>query len=187
VIARGRVVTSLPGVRLDSVEIRLRTLARPGSGYAYRTTPHASGRFEVGGSYAGDACLYVDLTEDSPVTARALPDLRLPARDPVVVELIAGIEVSGLVVDATTGAPLPGATLAFQSPARPARLAPNKVGVSDARGRYRFRSPSGSLSVVLISPPKGYACPPENPPSVSFEAPEGRERILAPPLMLIKE
>lgn len=80
----------------------------------------------------------------------------------VVVVLQAGMVVAGQVLD-SRGVPVPGASLHFEDPGRPAseegtHHLPGHDPASDAEGRFRFADvPAGSRLACALAPGRGYA------------------------------
>src|SRR5690606_20245709 len=77
-----------------------------------------------------------------------------PAPDALLVELVSGTRLPGFVIDAATGAPLPGARVRRFTDGDPARTQrylpdPGCVAESDANGRFTMeRVPSGSMYLI---------------------------------------
>jgi RNA polymerase sigma factor (sigma-70 family) len=97
----GRVVTRLPGVSLDGIEILLQG-ENASTGQSARTSTDAQGRFEFAGLAAGRVNIFPGQPEDSPWTARAVVGLELRPGETAQAEpeLIRGAVVEGRVVRA---------------------------------------------------------------------------------------
>ena len=74
----------------------------------------------------------------------------------VTIELIRGVEVEGTVVAQGTGTPVEGAQVGVYGPFRPRTSAMTIGAMTDARGRYHYRLPSGETYFYVMGPPDGF-------------------------------
>jgi protocatechuate 3,4-dioxygenase beta subunit len=156
----GRVVTRLPGVKVDRLDVVLYgaepfgLFHRGGVRFAGDAPPKEAeartdeeGRFEFDGLVGERADIFLrDYWKDGPWTYRPVIDRELkPGRViEVEFELVAGALAEGRVVDAGTGKPRVGISVYVAGP----DLMPG-VTVTDKDGRYRFRLPPGRAEFSL--------------------------------------
>ncbi len=119
----------------------------------------ADGRFTFDGLDEGTINVVVHGDgENKDWTYRAAKDvnLTLGATSEVTLELIRGVEIAGTVVAQGTGAPVEGAQVGVYGPFRPRTSAMTLRAMTDARGRYRYRLPSGETYFYVMGPPHGF-------------------------------
>jgi beta-lactamase regulating signal transducer with metallopeptidase domain len=188
----GRVVTKLPGVRVSGLMASYQESHAPG---AYRPTSNfgatvwtdADGRFAFDGLSAGTINVVGGGDgENKDWTYRAAKDVNLVpgATSEVTLELIRGVDVEGTVVAQGTGAPLAGAQVGVHGPCRPRTSAMIMTVTTDARGRYRFRLPSGESYFYISGPPSGYTRLSGEGSSRTVTIPDGATSHTVPPIEL---
>ncbi len=146
---QGRIVTNLPGVNVAGLRIGLQN-TNDSVGVWRDGWTDAEGRFVMRGLPEGRFNLFpmdLDARGDGPWTYRAVEYLRLRSgrTAEAEIELIAGVMVTGRVVDAQ-GKPAVGAGVGMYGPARPRSGAAILRAMPDERGVYRFRLPPGETT-----------------------------------------
>ncbi len=148
VLASGRVTSRLKGVLLENIVVYARLYSRddarpPLEAPIGSTVPgitDAQGYFQVEGSISGPGYAFVARQPADSWTFRPLSSITLPAREPLEIELIEGVTVTGRIVRA--GVPAAGAmvTMALTKLAScPEVYSPYHQGVTDKQGRFTFR------------------------------------------------
>lgn len=120
-------------------------------------------------------------------TYRSVKDLKLePGRtSAATIELIEGVEVTGLVKAEKGDRPVAGAEVAVYGPFRPKTGAATTTHPTDAEGRYRFRLPAGETDLSIFSLPEGYLPVNQRPEGHrTVTIPEGG-RFEVPPLVAV--
>jgi protocatechuate 3,4-dioxygenase beta subunit len=188
----GRVVTKLPGVSVSGLGAYYQSSRSSGT---YRPTTNseaevrtdAEGRFTFDG--LGEGAINVVINgdgENKDWTYRAAQDVSLTpgATSEVTIELIRGVEVEGTVVAEKTREPVEGAQLGVYGPYRPRSSAMTIAAVTDARGRYHYRLPSGETYLYVMGPPKGFARLSGEGSSRTVTIPDGASKYEVPPIEL---
>jgi beta-lactamase regulating signal transducer with metallopeptidase domain len=153
----GRVVTSLPGVRVSGLKASFQTP------HVYPVMTNVSpehvltdadGRFHFDGLNEGSVNVFVLGEGEQDWTYRAGKDVLLtPGKSSfVTIELIRGVVVEGTVVAKETNDPAQGLWVSVKGPLRPRTGAFTSMIRTDARGRYRFRLPPGETDFHVIGP-----------------------------------
>ena len=106
------------------------------------------------------------------------------ATSEVTLELIRGVEVEGTVVAQGTGAPVEGAQVGVYGPFRPRTGAMTTGATTDARGRYRYRLPSGETYFYVMGPPTGFTRLSGEGSSRTVTIPDGASSYEVPPIEL---
>ena len=160
---QGRVVTKLPGVSVSGLKVMYQS-SRPrqdrpshDSNFGETVITDAEGRFVFDDLNEGTINVFVmEPDENVAWTFRAAQDVELKSgwTKAVKLELIAGVEVEGTVV--TSGPTGRGrrARHVRPLPAQDRRM--TRGAKTDARGRYRYRLPSGETYFYVMGPPTGY-------------------------------
>jgi hypothetical protein len=163
----GRIVTRLPGVKVDSLHLVMYGAQsfhsfHPGGARfgaetwsEFETRTDEEGRFEFDGRIGKRADIFLrDYQGTGRWTYRPIVDRELKPRRviEVEIELIAGVLAEGRVVDAETGEPLHDVSACVAGP--------NQAldgTTTDKDSRYRFRLPPGRADFSLCgSLPLGY-------------------------------
>jgi len=147
----------------------------------------ADGRFVFDGLNEGTVnVVVVGDGENKDWTYHAAKDVNLTpgATSEVTLELIRGVEVEGTVVAQGTGAPLEGAQVGVHGPVRPRTSAMTVGARTDARGRYRFRLPSGETYFYVSGPPDGFTRLSGDGSSRTVTIPDGAPSYEVPPIEL---
>ncbi|WP_337176928.1 carboxypeptidase regulatory-like domain-containing protein [Paludisphaera sp.] len=186
----GKVVSNVPGVDLSGLRAwyqasRGAAGASPPGANSWGEAPvDADGRFMLDGLEAGSVNVFVGGEgEAASWTYRAVENLPLElGRDAdATIELIEGVEVSGLVTT-EDDRPIPGAKVAVYGPLRPRSGAATISRPTDADGRYRFRLPAGETYFYIFSLPEGDARGAERGHR-TVTIPDGVARFEVPPLL----
>ncbi|MCA9076364.1 MAG: carboxypeptidase regulatory-like domain-containing protein [Planctomycetaceae bacterium] len=160
-VIEGRVVTSLEGVSVQGLKIRLQCglelLTADGSGVVPLTLQpdtmtDREGRFRFDGLAAGRAnIILVDHEACPPWTYHAICNISIREGEttPAEIELISGTLVEGQVVD-PYGQPLPDVQVSLTGFHRPKIGNDLLLTTTGPDGKYRFRLPSGSGSVFAV-------------------------------------
>jgi hypothetical protein len=149
----GRVVTKLPGVTLAGLKIGLQSTQNSGQIWRESRTD-AEGRFEMRGLPEGNGNIFLfDHPSDGAWAYRAIDSLPLHPGETAeaTLELIEGVLVEGLVVEADSDDPIAGTSVAMYGPARPRSGAAVLTAKTDEKGRFRFRLPPGGTQFYLYS------------------------------------
>jgi beta-lactamase regulating signal transducer with metallopeptidase domain len=177
----GKVTTRVPGVDVSKLRAwnqrsRPNDDDPPLSSNSWREVPvDADGRFAFDGLEPGTVNVFVSGEGAAESwTYRAVKDLKLvPGRtSAATIELIEGVEVSGLVATKEGDRPIAGATVAVHGPFRPRTGGATDEHPTDADGRYRFRLPSGETYLYIMTLPEGY-------PRATGQ-PEGHRTVMIP-------
>jgi protocatechuate 3,4-dioxygenase beta subunit len=188
----GRVVTSLPGVRLSGLTANYQASRPPGqyrpmSNFGEEVRTDADGRFVFDGLNEGTINVFVQGDgENKDWTYRAAQDVGLkPGKtSEVTIELIRGVHVEGTVVAQGTDKPVEGAQLGVYGPFRPRTSAMTTGATTDARGRYHYRLPSGQTYLYVMGPPNGFTRLSGEGSSRTVTIPDGASRYEVPPIEL---
>ncbi len=145
-LASGRIVSrlegvSLEGIKIDILPIRSEPYNKPGiqSGAWMGGITRPDGSFEIEGVGSGLGYTVVDRKANPPWTFRPLTKIELPAINPLEIELINGVTVTGRIV--RRGVPVVSATLGLlltELPGCPGYYSPERDTVSDGDGRFTF-------------------------------------------------
>jgi len=186
----GRVVTKLPGVGMSGLTAYYQASHQPGvhqptlnSGAEVQTD--ADGRFILDGLYEGTInVVVVGDGENKDWTYRAAQDVILTpgVTSEVTLELIRGVEVAGTVVAQGTGEPVEGVHVGVYGPVRPRTSAMTVTARTDARGRYRYRLPSGETYFYVSGPPHGFTRLSGDGSSRTVTIPDGAPSYEVPPI-----
>jgi RNA polymerase sigma factor (sigma-70 family) len=150
---RGRVVTRLPGMTLAGLKVGLQSTNDSRQIWRESRTD-AEGRFEMRGLPAGKCNIFLyNQPSDGAWAYRAIDSLPLHPGETAeaTLELIEGLLVEGQVVDADSGNPIAGTSVAMYGPARPHSGAAVLSAKTDEKGRYHFRLPPGATRFYLYS------------------------------------
>jgi hypothetical protein len=188
----GRVVTKLPGVSLSGLRASFQESHPPGaswtaSNFGATVLTGADGRFAFDGLNEGTVNLFVHGDgENRDWTYRAAQDVNLTpgVTCEVTLELIRGVAVEGTVLERGTGAPVEGAQVGVYGPFRPRTGAMTTGAGTDARGRYRYRLPTGETYFYVMGPPNGFARLSGAASSRTVRIPDGASRYEVPPIEL---
>jgi protocatechuate 3,4-dioxygenase beta subunit len=168
----------------------------PASGGNAETTTAADGTYAFKQLQAGDYT--VSVSPQAPIaqtfTAKAVQDLNLAAgasKTGVDLSLIPGVTLTGSVIAADDGSPVPGVQIGIYGPAHPQEAGTVLSVQSDASGHFTAHVPPGEQLVYVMSqtPADGFSRPsPDNkhitvsdgapPPDIEFRLP----RVLMSPL-----
>jgi beta-lactamase regulating signal transducer with metallopeptidase domain len=181
----GRVVTKLPGVRVSGLmaayqESHAPGTYRPTSNFGAAVRTDADGRFAFEGLSAATVNVIVAGQGENHEDVNLVPG----ATSEVTLELIRGVDVEGTVVAQGTGSPLAGAEVGVQGPCRPRTSAMVLTVTTDARGRYRFRLPSGESYFYISGSPSGYSRLPGEGSSRTVTIPDAAASHEVPPIEL---
>ena len=188
----GRVLSRLPGVEVSGLtafyQESHQSGVMPSSGNtSARASAGPDGRFTFEGLAEGTVNVFVHGPgENKEWTYRAAKDVTLTAGGTaeVTIELIRGIEVAGTIVAKGTGLPVEGAKVGVYGPFRPRTGAMTTGAKADARGRYRYRLPSGETYFYVMGPPDGFTRLPEEKSSRTVTIPDGASVYEVPPIEL---
>ena len=188
----GRVMTRLPGERVSGLKAyyqvsHQRGRYRPTSNSEAEVLTDADGRFTFDGLGEGTINVVINGDgENKDWTYRAAQDVKLTSgvTSEVTIELIHGVEVEGTVVAQGTSAPVEGAQVGVYGPYRPRTSGMTIAAVTDARGRYHYRLPSGETYFYVMGPPKGFNRLPGEDSSRTVTIPDGVPRYEVPPIEL---
>ncbi len=186
----GRVVTELPGVGVSGLtasfqESRPRGVSGWSMNFDRNVRTDDDGRFTFDGLSEGTVNVFVQGDgENKTWTYRAAKDVTLTpgATAEVTLDLIRGVEVEGTVVARGTGTPVEGADVGVYGPFRPRTSAMTTGAKTDARGRYRYRLPSGETYFYAMGPPKGFTRLPNDGSSRTVTIPDGVPSYEVPPI-----
>jgi RNA polymerase sigma factor (sigma-70 family) len=185
----GRVVSTLPDVGVSGLTVGYRESyplgeESPKGNSGPDVLTDSDGRFAFDGLGEGT----VDITVRGPGslrtwTYRRAEDVSLTpgATSEVTIELLRGIEAEGTVVAQGTGAPVAGARVTVSS------INGMTHKVTDDRGRYRYRVPSGKVSFHVVGTPRGFQTLPRGQSNRTVTVPEGAASFRVPPIVLAAE
>ena len=124
--------------------------------------------------------------ENKDWTYRAAKDVNLieGVTSEVTIELIRGVQVEGTVVARGAGVPLEGVQLGVYGPFRPRTGSMTTGAKTDAKGRYRYRLPSGETFFYVMAAPPGFTAFPQQEFSHTVTIPERTLTFLVPPIEL---
>jgi protocatechuate 3,4-dioxygenase beta subunit len=125
-----------------------------------QATTGADGTYRVGGLEAGTYSVSMNDPKDEHVALTVTGILLPEAGEGVAKDLIAtvGARIEVAVIDAETGAPIPMASISYQSPNTPANSYYGRQG--DAEGKITLRASAGVVRVMVNGSPEGYLAPP---------------------------
>ena len=102
----------------------------------------------------------------------------------VTIELIRGVAVEGTVVAEESGVPIEGATLGVYGPFRPKSNNTTVATKTDAKGRYRYRLPSGDTHFFVMDLPRGFTYLPSKGSTQTVIIPDEVLTFEVPPIGL---
>ncbi|HYH68771.1 MAG TPA: sigma-70 family RNA polymerase sigma factor, partial [Urbifossiella sp.] len=157
-VVRGTVASRVPGVPVKDVTVRLD--GREGAHGVNRVaTPDAAGRFEFKGLRAGPYNVYLALPEGmAAVATGADVTPKTGETAAVALEVVEGVEVTGIVRVKGTGEALPGAAVSASGLFNPSGHSFTRAK-TDAAGRFALRLPPGEAKVFVAEMPAGFAHP----------------------------
>ncbi|MBN9518437.1 sigma-70 family RNA polymerase sigma factor [bacterium] len=156
-VIRGRVTSRVPGVAVKDVAVRL-TGSGNNHGVNRSAVPDAEGQFEFRGLRAGPFGVALGLPDGAAgvgTGASVTPKAGEPAV--VALEVIEGVEVTGVVRVKGTTQPLPGASVTGSGTFDP--LGRTRQAKTDEAGRFKLRLPPGEAKVYVVGMPAGFAHP----------------------------
>lgn len=186
----GRVVTSLPGVRVAGLKASLQPCNLPGttrrtSGFEGTVRTDDDGRFVIDGLSDGAVNVFVRGDgENRDWTYRAGHDVELtPGQTAeVTIELIRGVDVEGSVITRGTGAPAAKAQVGVYGPFRPRSGDMTLGATTDAQGHYHYRLPPGETYFYIMAAPEGLTRLAGEGSTRTVTIPEGTTRFRVPPI-----
>jgi protocatechuate 3,4-dioxygenase beta subunit len=189
----GRVVSKVPDVDVDGLRVEYRASApvgqyRPSGNAGAHTQTDSEGRFVFEDLSEGTINVLVEgAGVNERWTHRAAENVGLSSgvTSEVTIELIRGVDVLGMVVAQGTEAPVAGARVASYGPCRPhTSYSPFSVK-TDARGRYRYRLPSGETSFLVAELPDGFTNLPDKGSTRTVTIPDDVARFQVPPIEVV--
>ncbi len=160
ILTAGRVSSRIEGVSLEHiiVDTELSTYPLNPYGLRMRAITDAQGFFQTEGAISGTGYVWVARKSTDPWTCRPLPNLTLPAREPLEIEMIEGVAVTGRLVRA--GAPEAGAMVRMSLTKLTScpRIFSYHEGETDKQGRFTFRhafEDCGYMVYTTIGAPRG--------------------------------
>ncbi len=157
-VIRGQVTCKVSGVALTSLSIRAQGTGNL-HGLSPTVTPDAGGRIEFRSLPAGDYNVYlIHQPNARGVATGTAITVKAGETAEVKLDLVEGVEVTGLVRVKDTQEPLAGVTVIGTETDFPMLHDAPRV-TTDATGRFRLRLPPGEAQIMLWAMPKGFAQP----------------------------
>jgi len=183
----GRVVSTIPGVRMAGHSVRLfGVLDRTSHHLSGKATTDGEGRFEIRGLAKGQANLFLnDVPADGPWTFLAATEITLASGTTTEarIELTEGVMVSGSVTS-TDRKPILGVPIHVYGARNPRSGSPPVTAATDVNGVYRFRMPPGNVFVFLADKVAGYTSLGEDESRRSAIIPSTSATFTLPPFLM---
>ncbi len=166
---------------MTAADVAVRLTGSDGNHGVYRgAVPDAAGRFEFRGLRAGPFSITLGLPDGA--TAVATGASVVPkAGEPVAVtlEVIEGVEVTGVVRVKGTTQPLPGASVTASGASDPTGQN-TRPAKTDEAGRFKLRLPPGEAKVYVAGMPAGFAHPNNRHAPQTVIVPAGGKGVAVP-------
>jgi RNA polymerase sigma factor (sigma-70 family) len=157
-VVRGRVVSRVPAAAVKDVTVQLVGNDQATQGQR-GATPDAEGRFEFRNLRAGRYTTFLTLPPGTAAaTTGAVTAPKAGDTVTMTLEVVAGVEVTGVVRVKGTGQPLAGASVSASGDFNPTGYS-LLYEKTDTAGRFRLRLPPGAATVYVAGMPAGYAPP----------------------------
>jgi protocatechuate 3,4-dioxygenase beta subunit len=178
-IIRGRVTSRVPGLAVKDVSVRLTSTGGAGSLYRF-TKPDSEGRFEFKGLPGGPCGVYLAIPAS--MRAAAAGVTLAPKFGETVdanLEVVEGVEVTGVVRVRDGGPPVVGAEITAIGSFNPNGNDFTRP-VTDSAGRFHLRLPPGEAKVMVWASPAGYSHPTNNWEQRKVTVPAGVKTFAIP-------
>lgn len=179
----GRIVSAVPGLSVNKLEIWLHVVRDDDRGLIHRTWTDAKGQFTLRGLPECSGCVELGVQHEDWVPQSApLVTLKEGTVANVEIKIIKGIVVEGKVIAEGTETGVPRAGVGIHAASRPKATRVHHFVETDGDGRYRLRLPPGEAQFYLDRLPGEFVRPTEK----GFKQvviPQSVDRIAGPTLI----